>query len=84
MLAGSCACPRAPDSYYVTVAGLGGEPDYEQRFTELAHDLDTLVQGFRRERARLYADRQPTPRARTSATRSARSPRRPSRMTTSC
>jgi len=22
--------------YYVTVAGLGGEPDYEQRFTALA------------------------------------------------
>jgi len=30
------------DSYYVTVAGLGGEPDYDQRFTELAHDLDTV------------------------------------------
>jgi hypothetical protein len=26
--------------YYVTVAGLGGEPEYEQRFTGLAHDLD--------------------------------------------
>jgi hypothetical protein len=26
--------------YYVTVAGLGGEPDYEQRFTSLAQDLD--------------------------------------------
>jgi len=26
--------------YYVTVAGLGGEPDYEQRFTETAKDLD--------------------------------------------
>ena len=28
--------------YYVTVAGLGGEPDYEQRFTGLAKDLDKL------------------------------------------
>jgi hypothetical protein len=28
--------------YYVTVAGLGGEPDYEQRFTALATDLDRL------------------------------------------
>jgi hypothetical protein len=28
--------------YYVTVAGLGGEPDYEQRFTSLANDLDKL------------------------------------------
>lgn len=26
--------------YYVTVAGLGGEPDYERRFTQLAQDLD--------------------------------------------
>jgi hypothetical protein len=28
--------------YYVTVAGLGGEPDYEQRFTANAKDLDRL------------------------------------------
>jgi len=30
-------------TYYVTVAGLGGEPDYEQRFTALANDLDKLL-----------------------------------------
>lgn len=29
-------------TYYVTVAGLGGEPDYEQRFTAAAHDLDRV------------------------------------------
>jgi hypothetical protein len=28
--------------YYVTVAGLGGEPDYEQRFTASAQDLDKV------------------------------------------
>jgi len=28
--------------YYVTVAGLGGEPDYEQRFTATATDLDKI------------------------------------------
>ncbi len=28
--------------YYVTVAGLGGEPDYEQRFTAKAKDLDKV------------------------------------------
>jgi len=28
--------------YYVTVAGLGGEPDYEQRFTAAAKDLDKV------------------------------------------
>ena len=29
-------------TFYVTVAGLGGEPDYEQRFTAAARDLDKL------------------------------------------
>ncbi len=29
-------------TFYVTVAGLGGEPDYEQRFTGWAKDLDTV------------------------------------------
>jgi hypothetical protein len=28
--------------YYVVVAGLGGEPDYEQRFTAAAKDLDRV------------------------------------------
>ena len=41
-----CACLDARGAlaapYYVTVAGLGGEPDYEQRFTALAKDLDKL------------------------------------------
>ena len=34
------ALPARASTYYVTVAGLGGEPDYEQRFTGLAQDLD--------------------------------------------
>ncbi len=29
-------------TFYVTVAGLGGEPDYEQRFTATANDLNKL------------------------------------------
>lgn len=34
-------CLRASAAtYYVTVAGLGGEPEYEQRFTAQAKDLD--------------------------------------------
>src|SRR5579862_9589213 len=37
---GSRAAQAAP--FYVTVAGLGGEPDYEQRFTALANDLDKI------------------------------------------
>jgi hypothetical protein len=30
-------------SYYVVVAGLGGEPDYEQRFAAAAKDLDRIL-----------------------------------------
>ncbi len=40
--AGILARPAQAAPYYVTVAGLGGEPDYEQRFTALAKDLDKL------------------------------------------
>jgi hypothetical protein len=39
-------CARAwGATYYVTVAGLGGEPDYEQRFTANAMDLDKIFKG---------------------------------------
>ncbi len=34
------ASPLRASVFYVTVAGLGGEPDYEQRFTQTAKDLD--------------------------------------------
>ena len=34
--------PLHASVYYVTVAGLGGEPDYEQRFTAAAKDLDKV------------------------------------------
>lgn len=37
------ARPAQATSYYVTVAGLGGEPEYEQRFTALAKDMDKLL-----------------------------------------
>lgn len=37
-----CARTAKAAPYYVTVAGLGGEPDYEQRFTALAKDLDKI------------------------------------------
>ena len=30
-------------TYYITIAGLGGEADYEQRFQGLANDLDKLL-----------------------------------------
>lgn len=36
------ALPARAAVYYVTVAGLGGEPDYEQRFTAAAKDLDKV------------------------------------------
>jgi hypothetical protein len=41
--AGLSALPVRATSFYVTVAGLGGEPDYDQRFTSLAKDLDKLL-----------------------------------------
>lgn len=41
LLLASATSARA-DSYFVTIAGLGGEPDYEQRFTKLAADLDRV------------------------------------------
>ena len=37
-----CSVAARASVYYVTVAGLGGEPDYDQRFTANAHDLDKL------------------------------------------
>jgi hypothetical protein len=37
------ALPARPATYFVTVAGLGGEPDYEQRFTAAATDLDHIL-----------------------------------------
>lgn len=40
------AIPRAhADSYFLTVAGLGGDPDYEQRFRSMASDLDRILKG---------------------------------------
>lgn len=41
VLFASALCARA-STYYVTVAGLGGEPDYEQRFAAAARDLDKV------------------------------------------
>jgi hypothetical protein len=37
--------PARAATYYVIVAGLGGEPDYEQRFTANANDLDRIFKG---------------------------------------
>ncbi|MGC1295242.1 MAG: hypothetical protein WA869_09385 [Alloacidobacterium sp.] len=36
------ALPSRATVYYVTVAGLGGEPDFEQRFAAAARDLDKV------------------------------------------
>ncbi len=37
------ALPARASTYFMTVSGLGGEPDYEQRFTGLAKDLDKVL-----------------------------------------
>ena len=41
----------------MTVAGLGGEPDYEQRFTAAAKDLDKVFKAAGSSRARLHTHR---------------------------
>ncbi|HEY2845612.1 MAG TPA: hypothetical protein VGJ09_18275 [Bryobacteraceae bacterium] len=41
-LALSAATLRA-DTFYLTIAGLGGEPEYEQRFTGWAKEVDKLL-----------------------------------------
>ncbi len=42
-LALAALLPLHAGTYYVTVAGLGGEPEYETRFTGLAADIDKLL-----------------------------------------
>ncbi len=42
LLAGTVA--RA-DSFFVVVSGLGGEQEYEQRFSGWAKDIDKIVKG---------------------------------------
>jgi hypothetical protein len=37
------ALPVRGATYYLTVAGLGGEPEYEQQFESLAKDLDKVL-----------------------------------------
>ncbi len=37
------ACALRAETFYVTVAGLGGEAEYEQRFTGWAKDIDKLL-----------------------------------------
>ncbi|HOK44838.1 MAG TPA: hypothetical protein PLA43_09620 [Bryobacteraceae bacterium] len=37
------ALPASAATYYVTVAGLGGEPEYEQRFAAWAQEIDKYV-----------------------------------------
>jgi hypothetical protein len=39
----AAASPAYSATYILTVAGLGGEPDYEQRFTMLANDVDKIL-----------------------------------------
>lgn len=39
----SAGLPARAGTFFVTVAGLGGEPDYDQRFTAAAMDLDHIL-----------------------------------------
>ncbi len=54
-------------TFYVTVAGLGGEPEYEQRFAAQAQEIDKLVHAGKPRREghrRCPARRPPKPRCR--------------------
>jgi hypothetical protein len=42
LLLGCAACAQAT-TFYVTLAGLGGEPDYDQRFKMWAEDIDSSL-----------------------------------------
>ena len=39
----ACAAALHASTYYVTIAGLGGEPEYEQRFSGWAKDIDKAL-----------------------------------------
>jgi hypothetical protein len=39
----SLAAPARAGTYWVTVAGLGGEPDFDQRFTAAANAIDKIM-----------------------------------------
>jgi hypothetical protein len=43
LLLTAASAARAATTYYVTVAGLGGEPEYESRFTSIARELDKVL-----------------------------------------
>jgi hypothetical protein len=43
LLLACAAAPARASTYFVTIAGLGGEPDFEQRFTSDANDLDHIL-----------------------------------------
>ena len=43
LLPAFCGAMLHATTYYVTIAGLGGEPEYEQRFSNWAKDLDKLM-----------------------------------------
>lgn len=40
---GLAAASMQADTFYLTIAGLGGEPEYEQRFSGWAKDIDKLL-----------------------------------------
>lgn len=42
LLMSALAAQARASTYYVIVSGLGGEPDYEQRFTAAANELDRI------------------------------------------
>ena len=50
LLCGAAASQAPGATYVLTVAGLGGEPDYEQRFTSLATETDKILRAGQTDR----------------------------------
>ncbi|HVZ61619.1 MAG TPA: hypothetical protein VG892_12615, partial [Terriglobales bacterium] len=42
----TASAPLQATTFYLTVAGLGGEPDYEQRFAAYAQDIDKVLKSM--------------------------------------
>src|SRR5947209_7482728 len=44
-MTGAFAASAHAETYYLTIAGLGGEQEYEQRFTGWAKELEMILKG---------------------------------------
>ena len=48
----ACALAAPAATYYLTISGLGGEPDYDQRFKMWAQNIDSSMKKAGETRSR--------------------------------